>query len=116
MKTIAFIIGFALMALLLPLLAFGLGPPMLTCDPQAHVVQYNILIDGNKVAISEAIIDVETGLYYLWFDLKSLGLVDGSYTATATAQNEWGESGLSNPCPFTKVVPDNPLGLRVSSE
>ena len=117
MKTITLILCFALMALLLPVLAFGLGPPMLTCDPQPNVVQYNIFIDGNKIATSEAIVDVESGLYYLWFDLKSLGLEDGTYTATATAENEWEESGLSNPCPFEKATPGNPQNLRlVSSE
>ena len=66
--------------------------------------------------ISTAQLDVTSGYYYLWFDLATLGLVDGGYIATATAQNEWGVSGLSNDCPFTKVVPNNPPNLRVSGQ
>lgn len=114
MKTIAFITGICLMMLLLPVLAFS--GPFLTCDPQPHADSYNIFLGGNQIATSEAVLDTENGLYYLYFDLASLGLTDGDYIATATAQNEWGVSGLSNECPFTKVVPANPLGLRVSSE
>ncbi len=93
------------------------APVYLTCDPQANVDTYNIFLEDVKVAESPAIVDIETGLYYLMFDLIPLGLADGDYIATATAQNEWGESGISNPCPFTKVVPGNPQNLRrVSSE
>lgn len=103
-----------LIILLFPMFCFA-GPP-LTCDPQANADRYNIFINGQKVATSDALLDVESGLYYLWFDMATLGLEDGDYVATATAENEWGESGLSNPCPFTKVVPGNPLNLRVSSE
>lgn len=110
-----FLLGFCLVAMLLPALASGLSP-MLTCDPQSDVVQYNIFVDGTKVATSEAVVDTESGLYYLWFNLRTLGLADGSYVATATAENLWEESGLSNPCPFDKATPANPLGLRVSGE
>ena len=99
---------------LMPCLAFG--GPFLTCDSQADVDTYNIFLGGTKVATSDAVLDTESGFYYIWFDLATLGLADGDYIATATAKNEWGESGLSNPCPFTKIVPGNPLGLRVSSE
>ncbi len=93
------------------------APVYLTCDPQADVDTYNIFLDGVKVATSVAIVDVETGLYYLLFDLKTLNLVDGDYIATATAENEWEESALSNEYPFTKVIPGSPQNLRrVSSQ
>ena len=104
-----------LILVLFPVFCFA-APVNITCDPQMNVNQYNIFIDGNLVATSVAIVDVESGLYYLLFDLKTLNLADGDYIATATAENEWEESGLSNPCPFTKVTPANPLNLRVSSE
>jgi len=111
MKTLILIF----MLVLFPVFAFA-APVNITCDPQANVDEYNLFINGIKVATSEAIVDVETGLYYLLFDLKTLGLVDGNHIATATAVNEWGESALSNECPFTKVIPANPLNLRVSSK
>jgi len=113
-KIFTSLIGMCLVALLLPALAFS--GPFLTCDSQPDVDTYNIFLGGNKVATSDAVLDTESGLYYLYFDLATLGLADGDYIATATALNEWGESGLSNPCPFIKVVPANPIGLRVSSE
>jgi len=115
MKKLAFLTGICLMALLLPVLAFGLTP-YATCDPQPNVVQYNLFIDGAQVATSEAVVDIETGLFYLWFDMKTLGLADGNYTLTATAESAWGESGLSNPCPFDVAIPANPPNLRVSLE
>ena len=110
MKTLILI----LMLVLFPVFCFA-GPP-LTCDPQAHADRYNIFIDAQKVATSDAVLDVESGLYYLWFDMSTLGLADGDYIVTATAENEWGESDLSNEYPFTKVIPDSPPNLRVSSE
>ena len=102
-------------------LVFGVSavfaaPVNITCDPQANAEWYNIYIDGNLVTTSTAIVDVESGLYYLLFDLKTLNLADGDYIATATAENKWGVSGISNPCPFTKATPANPLNLRVSSD
>ena len=102
-------------------LVFGVSaafaaPVNITCDPQTDVEWYNIYIDSNLVATSTAIVDVESGLYYLLFDLKTLNLADGSYIATATAENKWEVSGISNPCPFTKVAPAAPTGLRVSSD
>lgn len=103
------------MLVLFPVFCFAV-PVNITCDPQPNVDKYNIFINGNKVATSEAVLDVESGLYYLLFDLKTLNLADGDYVATATAQNEWGESELSNECPFTKVIPANPLNVRVSGE
>ena len=111
MKTLILIIAL----LLFPVFCFA-APVNITCDPQADVDEYNLFINGNQVATSTAIVDVESGLYYLLFDLKTLNLADGDYIATATAKNEWGESDLSNECPFTKVVPNNPLNLRVSLE
>ncbi len=110
-----------LLLALLFILAFSVStvfaaPVFLTCDLQANVDEYNIFLDGVQIATSVAILDVESGLYYLLFDLKTLGLADGDYIATATAVNEWEESGISNPYPFTKVVPSSPLNLRVSSE
>lgn len=103
-----------ILIVLMPCLAFG--APFLTCDQQANVNEYNIFLGASKVATSLAVLDTESGLYYLYFDLATLALADGDYIATATALSMWGESGLSNPCPFTKIVPANPLGLRVSSE
>jgi hypothetical protein len=100
--------------LLLIFPVFCLAAPVnITCDPQANVEEYNLFINGIKVATSTAIVDVESGLYYLLFDLKTLGLVDGDHIATATAVNKWEESGLSNPCPFTKAIPANPKNLRL---
>jgi len=100
------------------ILAFGVStvfaePVNITCDPQAGVDEYNLFIGGNKVATSTAILDIESGLYYLLFDLKTLNLADGDYIATATAENEWGPSGISNPCPFTKVIPAPPQNLHI---
>jgi len=112
MKKLLFL---TLMALLVPVLAFGLTP-YATCDPQPNVVQYKLFIDGVHVATSEAVVDVETGLYYLWFDMKTLELAEGNYTLTATAESAWGESGLSNPYPFDVAIPTAPPNLRVSSE
>jgi hypothetical protein len=89
------------------------APVNITCDPQVGVDEYNIFINGNQVATSTAIVDVESGLYYLLFDLKTLNLADGAYIATATAVNKWGESALSNECPFTKVIPNSPQNLRI---
>ena len=89
------------------------APVILTCDPQANVDNYNIYLDGVKVTTSPAIVDIETGLYYLLFDLKTLNLADGAYIATATAVNQWGESALSNECPFTKVIPASPQNLHI---
>ena len=103
------------MLVLSPVLCLA-EPVIITCDPQADVDEYNLFIGGNLVATSAAVVDIETGLYYLLFDLKTLNLADGDYIATATAKNEWGESDLSNECPFTKVVPANPLNLHVSGE
>ncbi|GAH88320.1 unnamed protein product, partial [marine sediment metagenome] len=82
-------------------LIFGIStvfaaPVNITCDPQANVDEYNLFINGDQVATSTAILDVESGLYYLLFDLKTLNLADGDYVATATAKNEWEESGISN--------------------
>ncbi len=114
MKKLFFTLVFGLM--------FGVStvfaaPVYLTCDPQANVDTYNLFLGSVQVATSVAIVDVESGLYYLLFDLKTLNLADGDYVATATAVNEWEESGISNPCPFTKVVPSSPQNLRrVSSE
>jgi len=103
-----------LIILLFPVMCFA-TPVFLTCDPQANVDEYNIFLgpDHIQVATSVAIVDTESGLYYLMFDLKTLDLADGDYIATATAVNKWGESGLSNPCPFTKVVPSSPQNLRI---
>jgi len=95
---------------------FCYAAPFLTCDPQADADEYNIFIDSSQVATSTAVLDVESGLYFLYFDMATLGLADGDYIATATAKNEWGESDLSNECPFTKVIPGSPPNLRVSSE
>jgi len=110
-----------LLFILIFVLVFGVSTVFasqvyLTCDPQGDVDTYNIFLGGVKVAESLAIVDVESGLYYLMFDLVPLNLPDGDYIATATAENEWGESDLSNECPFTKAIPANPLNLRVSSE
>ena len=101
--------------ILFPMFCYA-APVYLTCDPQTNVDTYNIFLGGVKVAESPAIVDIETGLYYLMFDLVPLGLADGDYIATATAENEWGESDLSNEAPFTKVVPNPPPNLRASSE
>ena len=104
-----------LVFLLIPVFCFA--APFLTCDPQPKVDEYNIFINGNKVTTSEALLDIESGLYYLYLDMATLNLVDGSYIATATAENEGWESALSNECPFTKAVPAPPQNLRrVSSE
>lgn len=111
MKTLILI----LILVLFPVFCFAV-PVNITCDPQLNADEYNIFIGGNKVATSTAIVDIETGLYYLLFDLKTLNLADGAYIATATAVNKWGESDLSNECPFTKVIPNSPQNLRVSSE
>lgn len=100
-----------LIFLLIPVFCFAF--PFLTCDPQADADEYNIFINANKVAESTAVVDIENGLYYLWFDMATLGLADGDYIATATAVNEWGESDLSNEYPFTKVIPASPLNLRI---
>ena len=102
----------AFMLVLFPVFCSA-SPVNITCDPQVGVENYNIFINGIKVATSEAIVDVDSGLYYLLFDLKTLGLVDGNHIATATAVNEWGESDLSNECPFTKVIPASPPNLRI---
>ena len=114
-KFFSFLFGLCLVVMLLPVLAFG--KPFLTCDPQPYADSYNVFLDGTLIATPASVLDVESGHYYLWLDLTTLGLADGSYVATATALNEWEEeSGLSNSCPFTKATPANPLGLRVSSE
>ena len=106
-----FIIAFLIV--LMPCLVSA--KPFLICDPQANVVTYNVFLDDSQIATSDAVLDVDSGLYYLYFNLATLALADGDYIATATAENMWGESGLSNPYPFTKVVPSNPPNLRVSS-
>ena len=109
MKKVLFALLFALAFSVSTVFA---APVFLTCDPQTGVDWYNVFLNDVKVAESVAVVDVETGLYYLMFDLVSLNLVDGDYIATVTAENEWGESGKSNPCPFTKVVPSSPQNLR----
>ena len=80
MKTIAFI-TVTLMALLLPVLAFG--APWLVCDPQAGVEQYGLEINGVEGAAFAAEADGS-----IRYDLA--GLVEDSYTVRAKAGNIWG--------------------------
>jgi hypothetical protein len=112
MKTIAFIIGFCFMALLLPVLAFG--SPFLTCDPHPSCQQFRIYLDGTDMGITDGKVDIESGLYVIWYDLG--GISEGNHVAEAKAINIWGESAKSAPFDFTKEIPTSPLNLRVSSQ
>jgi len=99
-------VGFCLMALLLPALAFG--NPFLVCDPQAGVTEYVVETNGAESAAFTAEPDGS-----MKYDLA--GLPQGSYTVRAKAGNIWGWSGYSDPFDFNKAVPGTPTGLRVSS-
>jgi len=111
MKTIAFLTGVCLMALLLPVLAFG--NPFLVCDPQTDVTFYRVAIDGQEPIESPAQ-DLGDGTVRLYYDLDSIAV--GSHIVQVAAHNEWGCSNYSDPFDFTKAIPETPLNLRVSSE
>jgi len=107
MKTMAFITSFALMALLLPVLAFG--NPFLVCDPQEGVTYYDLEINGT---MTEGIPAEADGS--IKYDLA--GITEGDYTVRARCYNLWEVSDWSLPLDFTKAVPGKPTSLRVSSE
>ena len=106
MKTIAFITGICLMALLLPVLAFG--NPFLVCDPQAGVVFYDLETNST---VTEGIPAEPDGS--IKFDLATMPVGQYTFKVRAIGQGGW-PSDWSLPLDATK--PANPLNLRVSSE
>ena len=108
MKTIVFIVGFCLMTLLLPVLAFG--APFLVCDPNPGAE--TIILEINGVEMPEFAAEIDGSLKY---DLA--GLAEGNFTVRARAEfGVWGWSEYSLPFDFTKPSIQAPVGLRVSSE
>ena len=108
MKTIAFITGFALMALLLPVLAFG--APWLVCDPNPGAI--GVILEVNGIEFPEFPTETDGSLRQ---DLA--GYDFGDYTVRAKANfGVWGWSEYSAPFDFLKPEIRNPLNLRVSSE
>ena len=107
MKTIAFIISICLMALLLPVLAFG--APFLICDPNPGAEK--IILEINSVEMPEFAAETDGSLRY---DLA--GIAEGDFTIRAKAGNIWGWSEYSVPFNFTKSLPQAPMGLRVSGQ
>lgn len=93
---------------------FALAGPFLTCDPQPNVTEYRVYLNAVDMGTSAAKLDTESGDYVLWYDLSSIA--EGSFSAEATAINEWGESAKSAPFGFTKALPGSPINVRVSSE
>lgn len=114
MKTIAFIIGFALMALLLPLWAYG-GERYVTCDPQiadgySYNLDYAVDINGDPVWIDvpyQTIISDDDGLEYAAI-LNIESLADGPHTIEVLAFFNDYEHGrvesATNFLPFVKTV------------
>ena len=108
MKTIAFITGFALMALLLPVLAFG--APFLVCDPNPGAT--GIILEVNGVEMPEFTAEADGSLKQ---DLA--GYEVGDFTVRAKANfDSWGWSEYSVPFNFTKPALQSPLNLRASSQ
>lgn len=119
MKTIAFLIGICLMALLLPVLAFG--NPILVTGSQAIVDSYGLILDGQPEVLLPAQ-PLELGVGRLYYDLE--GIEQGPHEVEVKACNVKGCSGysffaftwdLENP-PDPERVPDDPTGFRVLLE
>jgi len=119
MKAIAFLTGICLMALLLPVLAFG--NPFLVCDPQSIVDSYGVILDGQPEVLVSAE-ELGLGVGRLCYDLE--GIISGPHEVEVKACNVVGCSVYSffaftwdpeNP-PDPEKAPDNPMNLRVLLE
>jgi len=115
MKTIAFITGICLMALLLPVLAFGAS--LQWDDPGVEwdtITGYTVYFsdgigDFNKSEITGDLIRADGSVTYTDIDNK-LNLHYGiEYTFYITAYNESGESGPSNTVTYTREAYVPPL-------
>lgn len=119
MKTIAFLIGLCLMALLLPALA--LGNPFLVSDPQSIVDSYGVILDGQPEVLVPAEV-LGLGVGRLCYDLQ--GIEPGPHEVEVKACNVVGCSVYSffaftwdpeNP-PSPEEPPGSPINLRVILE
>jgi len=109
MKTIVFIIGFALMALLLPVLAFG-QTHYLISDPNPGVQYVIVFINGIEQPIEDAAADGSVDHVLPGFDPAGPKMV---FNAKASFDGEvWSELAV----PLYKGKPDSPTNLRVSLE
>lgn len=119
MKTIAFLTGICLMALLLSVPAFG--NPFLVCDPQSVVDSYGVILDGQPEVLVPAEV-LGLGVGRLCYDLQ--GIEPGAHEVEVKACNVVGCSVYvffdftwdpENPPPPERV-PDSPMNLRVLLE
>ena len=109
MKTIAFIRGICLMALLLPVLAFGQSY-YLVSDPNPGLTKVIVTINGVEQPIEDAAIDGSVHHALPGFDPAGPKMV---FNAKASFDGEvWSDLGI----PLYKGKPDPHTGLRVSSE
>ena len=118
-RFIAFFVGFCLVALLLPVLAFG--NPFLVSDPQSVVDSYGVILDGqSEVLVSAEVLGLGVGR--LCYDLQ--GIEPGSHEIEVKACNVRGCSVYvffaftwdpENPPP-PENPPGSPTDLRVLLE
>jgi len=108
-KTIAFITGICLMALLLPVLAFG-QTYYLISDPNPGVTQVIVLINGVEQSVEDAAIDGSVHHALPGFDPAGPKMI---FNAKASYDGEvWSELAV----PLYKGKPGAYTGLVVSSE
>jgi len=109
MKTIAFLIGICLMALLLPVLAFG-QTYYLVSDPNPGVTKVIVIINGVEQPVEDAAVDGSVYHALPGFDPAGPKII---FNAKASFDGEvWSDLAV----PLYKGKSDPYSGLRVSSE
>ncbi len=109
MKTIAFLTSICLMALLLPVLAFG-QTYCLISDPNPGVTKVIVIINGVEQSVEDAAADGSVHHALPGFDPAGPKMI---FNAKASFDGEvWSDLAV----PLFKGKPDPYSGLRVSSQ
>lgn len=101
----------AVLVLIFGLIATNcLAAPFLVCDPQAGVLEYNVVIEENGVTVMGGIVPAEVDTT-VRFDLE--GIPNGVYNAKLKAGNLWGWSDWSLPFGFMVERCNQPTGTLI---